>query len=65
MTIPTNKVIKLTKEGARALNLAPSDDYLIRIVNNMREDFYMECKPATVRWLAIQVLGSYGYKFEV
>lgn len=65
MTIPTNKVIKLTKEGARALNLAPSDVNIIDLLNSSSASEYIATHPLVVKWLAIQVLGSYGYKFEV
>lgn len=66
MTIPTNNtlVIKLSKEGARALNLAPSDNKLIELLNS-ESNLYIENKPLILKWLIIQVLGSYGYKFEV
>lgn len=63
MTTKHSKVIKLSKEGARALKLAPSDSRLIKVLSQFNE---LERVPKiTVRWLIIQVLAANGYIFEI
>lgn len=56
--------IKLTEEAARAIKLkGPSDNQLRKILlSNANKDMP---DSRTCRWLAAQVLGQYGYTFEV
>lgn len=58
--------IKLCKEAANALKskkAIPSDDRLLRMVNGYSVNDVPSS--ATLRWMAVQILGSYGYEFEV
>jgi len=62
--IPTTK-IKLCAEAASALKYVkyqPSDSHLLRMVNGYGVNDMPSS--AMVRWMAIQILSSYGYTFE-
>ena len=56
------KKIKLSKEAQHALKrIKPSDKRLIEVVNT--NEATKSCTDQLARWMAIQILGTYGYEF--
>lgn len=63
MRIPRDKVIKLSKDAAKALKLkGPSDENLHAFLNAAEvED---NINPYHIRWMAAHILEMNGYKLE-